>query len=107
MPLMSLNIQGIGHKEKKKWVRNLCTTHNLNFLSIQETKKETFSSSAVRALWGNSYFYFNMASHIFISLWLLGAQVVFYAYWELIFLFLYGYWELRWYSMHMGQRFIL
>ncbi|GKA70390.1 ribonuclease H-like domain-containing protein [Tanacetum coccineum] len=62
--LMSLNIQGVGRKEKKKWVRNLCTTNNLNFLSIQETKNKKFSSIAVRALWGNSYFDLSMASAI-------------------------------------------
>ncbi|GKC05883.1 RNA-directed DNA polymerase, eukaryota [Tanacetum coccineum] len=54
----------VGRKEKKNWVRNLCTTNNLKFLSIQETKNEKFSSIAVRALWGNSYFGLSMASAI-------------------------------------------
>ncbi|GKA65038.1 RNA-directed DNA polymerase, eukaryota, reverse transcriptase zinc-binding domain protein [Tanacetum coccineum] len=59
---MGFDMKGwIGRKVKKKWVRNLCTTHKLNFLSIQETKKEKFSSIEVRALWGNSYFDFSMA----------------------------------------------
>nr|GEU69380.1 RNA-directed DNA polymerase, eukaryota [Tanacetum cinerariifolium] len=55
---------GIGRKVKKKWVRNLYATHNLNFLSIQETKQVKFSSITVRAFWGNSYFGFSMAPAI-------------------------------------------
>ena len=39
MNILSLNIQGIGRKAKKKWVRELCVKHGVKFLAIQETKK--------------------------------------------------------------------
>ncbi|GJY95372.1 RNA-directed DNA polymerase, eukaryota [Tanacetum coccineum] len=35
-----LNDMGIGRKVKNQWVWNLCSSHNLGFISIQETKKE-------------------------------------------------------------------
>nr|GEV94629.1 RNA-directed DNA polymerase, eukaryota [Tanacetum cinerariifolium] len=53
-----------GYKEKNKWIRGLCIDHNVNFLSIQETKKATLSSIAIRNLWGNSYFDFSRASTV-------------------------------------------
>ncbi|GJU41859.1 RNA-directed DNA polymerase, eukaryota [Tanacetum coccineum] len=62
--IMSLNVQGIGRKEKKKWVKDLCFNNAIQFLSVQETKKSTFSCMAVRLLWGNGFFYYSMAPAI-------------------------------------------
>ncbi|GJX59710.1 RNA-directed DNA polymerase, eukaryota, reverse transcriptase zinc-binding domain protein [Tanacetum coccineum] len=38
MNCLSVNVQGLGRKEKKEWVKQLCYTNGVNFLSIQETK---------------------------------------------------------------------
>ncbi|GJX70092.1 RNA-directed DNA polymerase, eukaryota [Tanacetum coccineum] len=42
MNCLSLNIQGLGSKAKKDWIRELTTKHKVSFLSLQETKKESF-----------------------------------------------------------------
>nr|GEY68408.1 RNA-directed DNA polymerase, eukaryota [Tanacetum cinerariifolium] len=40
MNFMSLNIQGLGNKEKKGWIQELNTKHRISFVAIQETKME-------------------------------------------------------------------
>lgn len=42
MNCLSLNIQGLGSKAKKDWIRELTNKHKISFLSLQETKKEFF-----------------------------------------------------------------
>ncbi|GJY97005.1 RNA-directed DNA polymerase, eukaryota, reverse transcriptase zinc-binding domain protein [Tanacetum coccineum] len=53
MNYMSLNIQGLAHKTKKDWVRELCIHNKVNFLALQETKMESMDNSCVRKCWGN------------------------------------------------------
>ncbi|GJW41141.1 RNA-directed DNA polymerase, eukaryota [Tanacetum coccineum] len=56
MNILSLNIQGLGPKAKKQWVKDLCCHNKINFLSLQETKIESVDAFVVRSLWGNMSF---------------------------------------------------
>nr|GEY68609.1 RNA-directed DNA polymerase, eukaryota [Tanacetum cinerariifolium] len=58
MKIISLNIQGLGHKTKKEWVQELITKHKINFLAIQETKLDCISHMDVKFIWGNSNYQF-------------------------------------------------
>ena len=44
MNMLSLNVQGLNPKAKKDWVKELCVSHKVNFLSLQETKMEAINS---------------------------------------------------------------
>ncbi|PWA78289.1 RNA-directed DNA polymerase, eukaryota [Artemisia annua] len=54
--ILSLNVQGLGHKTKKEWIKELNFKHRINFLAIQETKLECISDMDVKFMWGNSNF---------------------------------------------------
>nr|GFA13043.1 RNA-directed DNA polymerase, eukaryota [Tanacetum cinerariifolium] len=41
MNFLSLNVQGLGFKAKKDWIRELISKHKVSFLYIQETKMES------------------------------------------------------------------
>ncbi|GJZ21484.1 RNA-directed DNA polymerase, eukaryota [Tanacetum coccineum] len=56
MNVLSLNIQGVGSKEKIKWVKELCSSRKVNFLTLHETKVEQVDEVLVKSLWGNSSF---------------------------------------------------
>ena len=56
MNVLSINIQGLGHKTKKEWIKALTNSYKLNFLAIQETKMESMDIRCVRSCWGNSGF---------------------------------------------------
>ena len=56
MNCLSLNVQGLGSKAKKDWIKELNFKHKVNVLSILETKKESFSDRDVKVLWGNYTF---------------------------------------------------
>ncbi|GKA07971.1 RNA-directed DNA polymerase, eukaryota, partial [Tanacetum coccineum] len=58
MNALSINIQGLGHKTKKEWVKALTYKHKLNFLAIQETKMNRISHMDVRFMWGNTNYDF-------------------------------------------------
>ncbi|GJZ00356.1 RNA-directed DNA polymerase, eukaryota, reverse transcriptase zinc-binding domain protein [Tanacetum coccineum] len=47
---------GLAQKAKKDWVRELCVKNKVNFLAIQETKKEKIYLFNVRRCWGNYTF---------------------------------------------------
>nr|GEY17771.1 RNA-directed DNA polymerase, eukaryota [Tanacetum cinerariifolium] len=53
---------GIGRKEKKDWVKSLCHTNGVNFLSIQETKIVSFDIFVMKSIWGNMLFDFATCS---------------------------------------------
>lgn len=42
MIYLSVNVQGLGGVKKKQWVKSLCNSNQVNFLSIQETKMVSF-----------------------------------------------------------------
>ncbi|GKD42924.1 RNA-directed DNA polymerase, eukaryota, partial [Tanacetum coccineum] len=56
MNCLSLNIQGLGSKAKKEWIRELNIKHKVSFLTLQETKIENISVMDVKFLWGNYIF---------------------------------------------------
>ncbi|GJW07020.1 RNA-directed DNA polymerase, eukaryota [Tanacetum coccineum] len=53
---------GLGGKEKKQWVKTLCHSNQVNFLSLQETKMVSFDVFVVTAFWGNMLFDFVTSS---------------------------------------------
>nr|GEY57340.1 RNA-directed DNA polymerase, eukaryota [Tanacetum cinerariifolium] len=56
MNCLSLNIQGLGSKAKKEWIKELNIKYKLNFLTLQETKMDSISAMDVKLLWGNYNF---------------------------------------------------
>nr|GEY51870.1 RNA-directed DNA polymerase, eukaryota [Tanacetum cinerariifolium] len=50
MNFLSLNIQGFGNKAKRRWIKELCQKHRINFASIQETKAESISLHTIKDL---------------------------------------------------------
>ncbi|GKF58798.1 RNA-directed DNA polymerase, eukaryota, partial [Tanacetum coccineum] len=53
MNFMSFNIQGLGHKAKKGWIKELYLKHRINFVALQETKMEITDLFSIKTLWGN------------------------------------------------------
>ncbi|GJR94425.1 RNA-directed DNA polymerase, eukaryota [Tanacetum coccineum] len=58
MKIISLNVQGLGHKTKNEWVKELNIKHKINFVALQETEMESISHMDVKCIWGNSNFQF-------------------------------------------------
>nr|GEW91635.1 RNA-directed DNA polymerase, eukaryota [Tanacetum cinerariifolium] len=56
MNCLSLNIQGIGSKAKKEWVREINIKHKVNLLTLQETKMDSISAMDVKLLCDNYNF---------------------------------------------------
>ncbi|GJU10427.1 RNA-directed DNA polymerase, eukaryota [Tanacetum coccineum] len=54
MNILSLNIQGLGHKTKKEWIKELSSKNKINFMAIQETKSQCVTHMDVKFMWGNS-----------------------------------------------------
>nr|GEY84497.1 RNA-directed DNA polymerase, eukaryota [Tanacetum cinerariifolium] len=46
--------QVLATRQKKVWIKELATSHELNFLAIQETKLSNVSHMDVKLMWGNS-----------------------------------------------------
>ncbi|GJW13142.1 RNA-directed DNA polymerase, eukaryota, reverse transcriptase zinc-binding domain protein [Tanacetum coccineum] len=55
-------LERLGGKEKKPWVKKLCHSNQVNFLSIRETKMVAFDVFIVKAFWGNASFDFATSS---------------------------------------------
>ncbi|XP_022018876.1 uncharacterized protein LOC110918904 [Helianthus annuus] len=56
MNFLSFNIRGIGGSEKPGWVKSLKVKHGINFLALQETKKDAVAVSDLVGFWGNKNF---------------------------------------------------
>nr|GEV53904.1 RNA-directed DNA polymerase, eukaryota [Tanacetum cinerariifolium] len=52
------DIESLGHKSKKEWIKELNSKPRVNFLALQETKLERVSHMDVKLLWGNFNFQF-------------------------------------------------
>nr|GEV48263.1 RNA-directed DNA polymerase, eukaryota [Tanacetum cinerariifolium] len=52
------DIERLGHKSKKEWIKELNYKHKVNFLALQETKLERVTHMDVKLLWGNSNYQF-------------------------------------------------
>ena len=50
MNIMSINIQGLGNKTKKEWVKELTNKIKITFIAIQETKMGRVSHMDVKFL---------------------------------------------------------
>ncbi|GKE56038.1 RNA-directed DNA polymerase, eukaryota, partial [Tanacetum coccineum] len=50
---MGYNMEGVGHKTKKDWIKELCMKRRVNFVALQETKTESMDLVTIKALWGN------------------------------------------------------
>ncbi|GJR65771.1 RNA-directed DNA polymerase, eukaryota [Tanacetum coccineum] len=48
--------QGLTHKAKKDWVKELCVSNKVNFLTLQETKMESIELFDIKRCWGNFAF---------------------------------------------------
>nr|GEW19800.1 RNA-directed DNA polymerase, eukaryota [Tanacetum cinerariifolium] len=53
---MGYNMVGLGNKAKRRWIKELCQKHRINFASVQETKAESISLHTIKDLWGNQMF---------------------------------------------------
>ncbi|PWA76634.1 RNA-directed DNA polymerase, eukaryota [Artemisia annua] len=53
---MGYNMEGLGNKTKKGWIKELCHHHRINFVGIQETKMESIDLLSIKSLWGNLNF---------------------------------------------------
>ena len=58
MNILSINVQGLGNKTKKEWIKELSIKNKLNFIAIQETKMDKVSHMDVKFMWGNSNYDF-------------------------------------------------
>nr|GEZ72628.1 RNA-directed DNA polymerase, eukaryota, reverse transcriptase zinc-binding domain protein [Tanacetum cinerariifolium] len=47
---------GLNPKAKKDWVKEICASHKVNFLTLQETKMEYITLFDVKCCWGNFAF---------------------------------------------------
>nr|GEW64246.1 RNA-directed DNA polymerase, eukaryota [Tanacetum cinerariifolium] len=50
------NMEGVGHKAKKGWIKELCLKHRVDFLALQETKIEQMELFTIKDLWANFTF---------------------------------------------------
>nr|GEX24429.1 RNA-directed DNA polymerase, eukaryota [Tanacetum cinerariifolium] len=55
---MGYDMDGLSHKTKKEWVKELNLQHKVNFLALQETKMGRFTHMDVNFIWGNSNYQF-------------------------------------------------
>ncbi|GKC36826.1 hypothetical protein Tco_1049210, partial [Tanacetum coccineum] len=62
MNAISINVQGFGEVEKRRWLNRLCNLHNINFLAVQETKLVHLDLWLIRQVWGNTLFDFASSS---------------------------------------------
>ncbi|GJW54569.1 F-box domain containing protein [Tanacetum coccineum] len=53
---MGYNMEGLAQKAKKDWVKELCVSNKVNFLTLQETKKESMEMFCIKRCWGNYAF---------------------------------------------------
>ncbi|GJV96160.1 RNA-directed DNA polymerase, eukaryota, reverse transcriptase zinc-binding domain protein [Tanacetum coccineum] len=62
MNCFSINVQGLGDLNKRRWIRDLCHRNMVNLLAIQESKMSQVNLWVLRQLWGNSQFDFASSS---------------------------------------------
>ncbi|GJV89493.1 RNA-directed DNA polymerase, eukaryota [Tanacetum coccineum] len=64
MNCLSLNVQGLGSKAKKDWIKELNNKHKVNFLSVQETMLDCISDMDVKVLSGNYKFEYTISEAV-------------------------------------------
>nr|GEX77070.1 RNA-directed DNA polymerase, eukaryota [Tanacetum cinerariifolium] len=55
---MRYDMDGLGHKTKKEWVKELNLQHKVKFLALQEMKMDRITHMDVKFIWGNSNYQF-------------------------------------------------
>nr|GEV64745.1 RNA-directed DNA polymerase, eukaryota [Tanacetum cinerariifolium] len=55
----SMNSHSQKSKAKRRWIKELCKKHRINFASIQENKAKSISLHTIKDLWGNQ-----MSDHV-------------------------------------------
>ncbi|GJV52789.1 RNA-directed DNA polymerase, eukaryota [Tanacetum coccineum] len=50
---MGYDMTGLAQKAKKDWVKELCVSNRVNFVSLQETKMENIDLWGIKRCWGN------------------------------------------------------
>nr|GEZ33016.1 RNA-directed DNA polymerase, eukaryota [Tanacetum cinerariifolium] len=61
---MGYNIDGLGHKTKKGWIKELCTKNRVNFVYLQETKMKHIELVTINKLWGDSSYDYAFSSSL-------------------------------------------
>lgn len=56
MIVSTFNIRGLEGRLKRNKIRSLVSSHNIDFIAIQETKLEVVSVGLCRSLWGDDDF---------------------------------------------------
>ncbi|XP_071739653.1 uncharacterized protein [Rutidosis leptorrhynchoides] len=56
MKIISLNCCGSKDHVKRKWIRQVCTSSNVQFLGLQESKMSRLNLFRLKSIWGNSQF---------------------------------------------------
>nr|GEU75091.1 RNA-directed DNA polymerase, eukaryota [Tanacetum cinerariifolium] len=51
--VMGYSMDGLGHKTKKEWIKELTSKNKINFMEIQETKTHYVNHMDVKFMWGN------------------------------------------------------
>nr|GFC22943.1 RNA-directed DNA polymerase, eukaryota [Tanacetum cinerariifolium] len=51
---MGYSMDGLGHKTKNEWIKELTSKNKINFMAIQETKTHCVNHMDVKFMWGNS-----------------------------------------------------
>lgn len=54
MKILSYNVRGLGKWMKRKFIKNLILNEGVQFVSIQETKKENTNKELCHAIWGDT-----------------------------------------------------
>ncbi|XP_022032792.1 uncharacterized protein LOC110933899 [Helianthus annuus] len=67
MNFLSINACGIGGTGKADWIKGLKQEHDIDFLLIQETKKDDISRVSISNFWGNKEFNMEFASSVGMS----------------------------------------
>jgi hypothetical protein len=53
MIMCSFNVRGLGSRVKRRKIREVARSENVDFLAIQETKMEVISNALVVSIWGS------------------------------------------------------
>ncbi|GKB43407.1 RNA-directed DNA polymerase, eukaryota, partial [Tanacetum coccineum] len=60
----SQDIERLGQKAKKEWIKEINFKHNINFLTLQETKMDKISHMDIKFIWGNSNYQFVVSDSV-------------------------------------------
>jgi exonuclease III len=50
MNILNCNVRGLGKSKRRRLVKDILSTHNIDIISLQETKKEEFKNRTLKNL---------------------------------------------------------